>query len=370
MSDEHDPSDRGNVLDRIPADQRARLRFLTGVRKVWSTTLFAQLRAEYESAVAHHGQPRDLAEAGALIEGCPSYPWFGWLERGAQQLKWRLISSMVAEHGTVLAGSGADAGPGRAVLDPELEVPDWYTEWDIHCQPGGVGGGPASALVYELGTKVLHIGRNDRNELHHLFVETVIAAVRPPTTPYAIVDVGSGFGKSTTPIKAHLPEATVYGVELSAPCVELAATRASEAEIDVTFLQGNAADLPFEDGSVGVVTGTMVLHEMPVTVLREVFAEAARVLEPGGAVRFLEFMRTGDLFRDAVMDDHAWRNNEPFMAGLMDLDIHAELRAVGLADARWVPFDERGVGPRPAGFERRDAWHFPWAVLEARRPHA
>lgn len=368
MSGSPQPSTSGNVLDRIPAEQRARLRFLTAVRRTWSTALFQQLHSEYEAAVELYGEPRDLAQAGALIEACASHAWFGWLERGGQQLKWRLITSIVEEHGAALTGPMPNPGPAQAILDPELEAPAWYRKWDIHCQPGGVGGDATSGLVYELGTKVLHVGRNDRNELHHLFVETVLEPVCPPARPTSIIDLGSGFGKSTTPIKAYLPEVSVYGVELSAPCVVLAATRASQAGLDVTFLQGDAGDLPFDDGSVGVVTGTMVLHEMPLQGLREVFAEAARVLEPGGAIRFLEFMRTGDLFRDAVMDDHAWRNNEPFMPGLMDLDIREELLAVGLVDARWVPFDERGGGPRPSGFAKRKEWHFPWAVLEARRP--
>lgn len=359
-----------NILERIEPEDRIRIGFLTSVRRHWSTVVFSQLRDDYEHRALAQGAPRDLAAAGALIEDCPTYGWFSWLERGAQKLKWRTITELVRRRWDEFAPSFDHDGPARAVIPDDQPLPEWYTDWDIHCQPGGVWGDLASALVYELGTKVLHIGRNSRNELHQLFTEEVLvpAVGAREAGPGTIVDLGSGFGKSTTPIKQAILDAEVLGIELSEPCVRLATARASQEDLPITFLQGDAADLPMPDASVSLVTGTMVLHEMPVPVLRKVFAEVARVLEPGGAVRFLEFMRTGDCFRDAVMDDHAWRNNEPFMPGLMDLDLAAEMEAAGLADARWVPFDERGGGPTPDGFPARGDWHFPWAVIEARRP--
>jgi SAM-dependent methyltransferase len=361
-----------NVLDHIPAEDRLRVGFLTAVRRQWSTEVFDQLRREYDAIVSVEGVPGDLESAGAIIERCPSYGWFGWLERGAQKLKWRTITALVAEHWDELSTTFEHDGPSVAVTAMQDELPSWYTSWDIHCQPGGVWGDRSSALVYELGTKVLHIGRNSRNELHELFTRTVLTPALDSTPGAAaggrILDVGCGFGKSTTPIKELLPQSQVLGVDLSEPCIELAAARASQADLDITFQQADAAALPFDEGSVDVVTGTMVLHEMPLPVLRTVLGEVARVLAPGGAVRFLEFMRTGDGFRDAVMNDHAWRNNEPFMPELMDMDLEAELAAAGLTDARWVPFDERGVGPLTDGFSARSEWHFPWAVLEARRP--
>ncbi len=358
-----------NVLDRIPAEDRLRVGFLTAVRRRWSTDVHAALRAEYDELVAAEGAPADLAAAGALVERCATYGWFGWLERGAQKLKWRTITDLVRSRWDEFSDTFAADGPARAVVPDDPRLPEWYTSWDIHCQPGGVWGDLASALVYELGTKVLHIGRNSRNELHELFTSSVLAPAVAARTGGSgrVLDLGAGFGKSTTPIKAQLPDAEVIGVELSEPCVHLAAARASQAGLEVTFMQGDAAAIPVDSGTASLVTGTMVLHEMPVPILRDVFAEVARVLEPGGAVRFLEFTRTGDPFRDAVMDDHAWRNNEPFMPGLMDMDLTAELAAAGLTDARWVPFDERGAGPLDGGFPARTEWHFPWAVLEARR---
>ena len=360
-----------DLLDRISAEDRVRMGYLTSLRREWSTTVFTQLRAEFDQRAGGLEQGTGSPAAQSILDGCPTSPWFGWLERGAQKLKWRTLTHLLEGSWEELAPAQVqDVSPDPAVSDGSVLLPDWYTSCDIHCQPGGVWGDPAAAVLYELGTKVLHIGRNNRNELHHLFVRSVLApalAEHDPTSSPRVVDLGCGFGKSTTPIKEAFPDAEVIGIDLSEPCVRLASVRASESDLAVTFLQGDAAAIPLESESTLLVTGTMVLHEIPVVVLRRVFSEVARVLRPGGEVRFLEFMRTGDPFRDAVMDDHAWRNNEPFMPGLMDLDLERELGAAGLTDARWVPFDERGAGPTAEGFPARSEWHFPWAVLSARR---
>jgi len=346
-----------NALDVIdPHDQR-RLAYLTAVRRAWSTDVFCQLRDEYAAV------DDDVSDPPARLARCPSLGWFGFLERGAQVLKWRVINDIVERNWPTLS-AGIDRGEtARAELDPELELPDWYRDCDIHCQPGGVWGDRASAVVYELGTQVLHIGRNRGLELHRRFV----AAAMPEDRYGRIVDLGCGFGKSTRPIKERFADAEVIGVELSAPCVELAASRAGDDGLDIRFRQADATATGLESGSADVVTGTMVLHEMPTDALRATFAETARILAPGGIARFLEFARTGDRFRDAVMDDHAWRNNEPFLPGLMDLDVATELGRLGLTDVRWVPFDERS-GELLDRYPDRDEWHFPWAVLEARKP--
>lgn len=351
-----------DLQESVSVHNQLRLQFLTALRRKWSTDVFAQLRDEYRAAIDAGAVVETLEDTAAVIESCPTYPWFSWLERGGQKLKWRVITDIVAMDRQLLGSQLEAEGAARLKLDPDMPLPDWYTSWDIHCQPGGVWSEASSALIYELGTKVLHIGKNSKFELHRLFTETV-----PDKKYRRIVDLGCGFGKSTIPFKQRFPAAEVIGIDLSAPCVTLGATRSVQAGVDVSFRQGNATETHLEPESVGLVTATMVLHEMPVPALRELFAEAARILEPGGSVRFLEFSRMGDQFRDAVMNHHAVRNNEPFMPGLMDMDVQRELAAAGLVGGHWEPFDERGAGIVDE-FPSRSEWHFPWAVLVAEKP--
>src|SRR3546814_1120508 len=86
-------------------------------------------------------------------------------------------------------------------------------------------------------------------------------------------------------------------------------------------------------------------------------------------LRFLDFTRTGDAFRDLAMMEHGERNNEPFMPGLLSADVPGLCAAAGLRNAHWVAFDERGAGRLPdRAWPQRPEWHFPWAVLEAEKP--
>lgn len=330
--------------------RQAALDFVLALRRRWADTVYPQLRREYD------------ATPGARVADLPTYPWFAWLERGSQRMLWRAVGNAIAAGGARIP---APSGPATATLDPSLELPGWYTGCDIHVQPGGVWRDDASALVYELGARLVMLGENDDYAFHRLFVATAV-----PQRPYRrIVDFGCGFGKSTWPFKAAFPAADVIGIDLSAPCVRLAARRAGERGLAVHFRQANAVASGLESGSTDLVTSTMLVHEMPVAELERLFVEAARVLAPGGLLRFLDFQRTGDAFRDFAMAEHGSRNNEPFMPPMMAADLAAMARRAGLVDARWVAFDERGDGRLgELAWPARSEWHFPWAVLEAEKP--
>jgi ubiquinone/menaquinone biosynthesis C-methylase UbiE len=276
---------------------------------------------------------------------------------------WRAVADAIEHQGAVLPPRGD--GPSTVELDPDFRLPDWYTEWDIHVQPGGVWSSAEAALVYELGARLVMLGDNDDYKFHRLFTETAI-----PARDYRrIVDFGCGFGKSAWPLKQRYAQADVIGVDLAAPCLELAVARTNARGLEVRYRQADATATGLEPGSADLVTSTMFVHEVPAQILPSVFAEAARLLAPGGVLRFLDFQFTGDPFRDLAMIEHGARNNEPFLPTMMREDLAAMARKAGFARARWVAFDERGQGRLPElAWPARPEWHFPWAVLEAEMP--
>lgn len=346
---------------KLSHEDRASIDFVLTLRRRWADAMYPALRAQYEARTKGRA-PRGRKEAAPVVHELPSYRWFAWMERGSQKMLWRAVSDAVARNGKARA---VPSGPARLELDPTLELPDWYSDWDIHVQPGGVWKSDASADVYELGAKLVMLGVNDDYTFHRAFVQTAI----PPRDYRRIVDLGCGFGKSTWPFKRAFPEAEVIGVDLAASCLALAAERASAQGLDIRFRQADCARTGLEDGSADLVTSTMLVHEMPRPQLEATLREAARLLAPGGLLRFLDFTWTGDAFRDVALAEHGARNNEPFMPGSMGADMDALCRKAGLEDARWVAFDERGGGRLDRlEWPERPEWHFPWAVLEARRP--
>jgi len=343
-----------------PLEQQAALDFVLALRQQWARELYPHVRRQLEHSQSGPDTPGRLA---AEVHALPSYRWFAWLERGSQKMLWRAVSAAVA---CEPASEGTRASHCATLeLDPSLQLPDWYTEWDIHLQPGGVWSSDTAARVYELGARLVMLGENDDYLFHRLFASTAL-----PARKYRrIVDLGCGFGKSTWVLKKTFPEAEVIGVDLAASCLRLAAQRADEQRLQIRFKQADAAATGLGAGSVDLVTSTMLAHELPLSVLPGLFSECARLLAPGGVLRFLDFQYTGDAFRDLAMLEHGQRNNEPYMPPMMAADLTAMARAAGLGGARWTAFDERAAGRlAELRWPTRTEWHFPWAVFEAEKP--
>jgi ubiquinone/menaquinone biosynthesis C-methylase UbiE len=354
-------------------EDRAYLDFVLGLKQYWARTLYPELRGQYDAALRAQGRPRPSSpdEVAPDLMRLPAYPFFGWLERNTQKMMWRRLDAMVRLEEPRLAAAleRPIAGPlGRLELNPQLELPTYYAETEFHIQPGGVWSGVGNAFVYEVGARIVMLGRNDDYLFHRRFVETAI----PRDRAYrAILDLGCGFGKSTRPFVDAFPEAEVVGIDLSAPNLLLAHRQAERLGKRITFSQRAAETTGYPDRSYGLVTATMLIHELPMPVLRTVIEEAARLLRPGGALVFLDFQRTGDVFRDRAMDEHGARNNEPYMPHLFRVDLRRLLHECGFERVEILPFDERGAGLLESGeWPARSEWHFPWSVIRATKPEA
>lgn len=364
----------GITAETTGLDRRAEFDFVLTLRRRWADRLYPALREEYETAlsgVEPAQRPADGHAAEPIVADQPLYPWFSWMERAQQKMMWRAVQDAVVERWDSLAPLLTDLPDerlGSLELDADLELPRYYTAFDIHLQPGGVWTDDVSAFVYEEGAQIVMLRDNDEYRFHTLMVQTAMPA--DLTAPTRIVDFGCGFGKSTRPFVDAYPDAEVIGIDLSAPNLRLAHATAERLGKRIRFIQADIADTGLEDASADLVTGTMVLHEMPMSHLQAVLHEAARILKPGGHIRFLEFARTGDPFRDASVYGHGERNNEPWIPALMDADVAGMCEKAGLRDATWTPFDERERGLSPDGWGDRDEWHFPWAVLSAVKPLA
>lgn len=351
-----------NLLD---LDEQASVEFVLALRKRWADTVYPTMISE----LAATGAPvATVADAEAALHRLPSYPWFSHLERSQQKMLWRTSVGAVLRNADELLGSlqvpdGGTAGTLR--LDPDLQLPDWYTRYDIHLQPGSFFADDLSAFVYELGARIVMLRDNDGYKFHRLLVETAL-----PDVPDAelVLDMGCGFGKSTRALVAKYPSARIVGVDLAAPGLRLAHAEASAAGAVIDYYQADARDTGLPAASCDVVTGTMLLHELPSDVIVATVNEAARVLKPGGALRFLEFQLTGDPARDVTVLEHAERNDEPYFRELFATDVVKACTEAGLVEAGWSAFDERGGGLQPDGWPARPEWHFPWAVLSATKP--
>jgi ubiquinone/menaquinone biosynthesis C-methylase UbiE len=351
-----------DIEEMLTLDERSSADFILSLRKRWADTVYPAFVEEFNNSGKKIKTPQ---EGEITLKTMGLYPWFSHLERIGQKMMWRLGSDVVFRCSDELLeqlNSAPQKASAQLELDPTLELPEYYTETDIHMQPGSFYSNDLSGYVYQFGARIVMLRDNDGYKFHKLFAQTALPDL--PAKP-RVVDIACGFGKSTRPLVSRYPDAEVIGVDLAAPGLKLAHAEAAADGVNIQFKQQDGRKVGLPDASVDLVTGTMILHEMPSEAIVETVKEATRLLKPGGVIRFLEFQPTGDPVRDATVYEHAERNNEPYFRALFATDLIEVCEKLGLKDAKWVAFDERAEGLRPQGWPTRSDWHFPWCVLQA-----
>jgi ubiquinone/menaquinone biosynthesis C-methylase UbiE len=335
--------------------------FITAVKVYWHAELFPALRAEYEHRAAASAKlPETVDDVAQLLRDSTLYHYFGWFERHMQRFKYAGRYGLVPWHHQqrdALLARLEDLPAEALELHPELEMPRYYVNCDIHQHPGGVWSDPVAGLVYEraASTTTPLVG-GKHADLHYRFTDMI---EKNCPAPQRVLDMGCGFGKSTRPIAEQFPNAKIDAVDLSAPCLKVAALDAR----NVRFRQMNAAETDYPDRYFDLVTSTMFLHEMPPPMIEKTLAEAARVLQPGGKMVHLDFYHIRDPFQRFIHYTHGRRNNEPFMEPLAEMDLQGTLERLGFKNVHIEPFEEMDGALAPDF----PAWRFPWTIITAER---
>ncbi len=145
-----------------------------------------------------------------------------------------------------------------------------------------------------------------------------------------VLDLGSGGGIDVLLSARRVgPTGRAYGVDMTTEMLDLA--RANQAEAGVTnaeFLEGRIEAVPLPDQSVDVVVSNCVINlsvDKPA-----VFAEAYRVLRPGGRLAVADIAADEETTPDLRADDAAWA---ACIAGAVTRDRYrAQLAEAGFSD--------------------------------------
>ena len=103
-----------------------------------------------------------------------------------------------------------------------------------------------------------------------------------------VLDLGSGAGTDSLVAALQVgPEGSVTGIDMTPEMVQKARAGAAELGLtNVTFVEGEAEELAFEDATFDVVISNGVIDLIPDK--ETVFSSIYRVLEPGGRIQIAD----------------------------------------------------------------------------------
>jgi ubiquinone/menaquinone biosynthesis C-methylase UbiE len=168
---------------------------------------------------------------------------------------------------------------------------------------------------------------------HRMMLETLGQA------DLRILDIGCGTGKFAVRALTDLPNAQVWGLDLSGGMLQRARTRAQDFGGRLHLVQGDSERLPFADDSFDAVTCSHSFHHYPRQ--ERVLAEMHRVLRPGGQLLLVD----GD--RDRLWGWFVFEVVVVLLEGAVkhrtSSDLRQLYRAAGFADV----MQRRRKGPLP-----------------------
>lgn len=209
--------------------------------------------------------------------------------------------------------------------------PDYYLQ-NFHYQTDGYLS-DRSADLYDLQVEILFSGTADgmRRRILKPLKENLnfFAATQPRSI--RVLDVACGTGRTLKMLRATLPKASLFGIDLSPAYLRKANQILTENPGELPqLIQANAETLPFADNYFHGLTNVFVFHELPPQVRQNVIAESFRVLQPGGVLIICDSIQMLDSPEfQTMMENFPAIFHEPYFKNYVNDDLTERLEKVG-----------------------------------------
>jgi ubiquinone/menaquinone biosynthesis C-methylase UbiE len=215
--------------------------------------------------------------------------------------------------------------------------PSYYVQ-NFHHQTDGYLSDD-SANLYDLQVEILFGGSADpmrRRVLAPLKAGLQQSFANVPAKQQRVLDIACGTGRTLRAIRATLPQASLYGTDLSPAYLRKANELLSQIPGELPQLaQANAEELPYLDNYFHAITCVFLFHELPGVVRQNIIEEAFRTLQPGGTFVICDSIQLSDSPELApAMDGFDEIFHEPYYHDYTRDDLTLRLTNAGFTDVR------------------------------------
>jgi ubiquinone/menaquinone biosynthesis C-methylase UbiE len=218
------------------------------------------------------------------------------------------------------------------VENPQLTYPDYYLTSFHAYEKGGLSW--EAAFELEVAAKAVHAGiwpdakADGDSQLRQSYHNILTAQL--PKPPQDILDIGCSVGLSTFALQEIYPQAHLTGLDLSPYYLAVANYRAQQRQAKINWVHAPGESTGLPDGSFDLVSLFLICHELPQAATRQIFAEARRLLRPGGHLTIMDMNPQSEIYKK--MPKYVLtllKSTEPYFDEYFSLDIQQALVDAG-----------------------------------------
>lgn len=290
------------------------------------------------------GLPEDMEERHRVIDsalaGSTAYQARSLLGEWCAKQHGRAAEQAFEEiSGSIVPALAQLREGGTTITVHDVDAPRYWSQTWFHRTRGGWDAGPWNGFIHGELVHKKYVSKIFPGDIYGN--RRAVLKSLPRADYRRILEIGTSSGHHSVAIAEVFPDARLTGIDPSLRMLEQAQRVANEKGLSWDLHTGVGETMPmFADASFDLVTAYAIHHEMPVKAIEAIFAEAFRVLEPGGDMIMADVARTQSLDRMT-----AWRfdwlarwGGEPFWRSTAKLDMEPMARAAGFVDVRgWQP---------------------------------
>lgn len=214
--------------------------------------------------------------------------------------------------------------------------PSYYVQ-NFHHQTDGYLS-EASANLYDLQVEILFGGSADamRRRILAPLKQGLASFTDVSPRQIRVLDVACGTGRTLKAIRSTLPQASLFGTDLSPTYLR----KANESLLQIPgelpqLVQANAEELPYLDNYFHAVTSVFLFHELPASARQNVINECFRVVKPGGVFIICDSIQLSDAPElQPIMENFSETFHEPYYRHYISDDLTERLKKAGFVDIR------------------------------------